>query len=87
MALWIGEVEDGPDGKAFDQIGMLMNRYLVHMAAIDALPETRLARQLQQIFWGRVFIVLPPVQLPSGTLTTPKANATDRDRASSGLVR
>ena len=56
-ALWIGEIEDGPEGKAFEQLAVLMNRFNVHVAAIDAHPETRLARDFQQKFWGRVFLI------------------------------
>jgi hypothetical protein len=57
QALWIGEVEDGPEGKAFAQLALLMNRFGVHLAAIDALPETRMAREFQTRFWGRVFLI------------------------------
>jgi hypothetical protein len=50
-ALWIGEVED------FDELALLMDRFQVKMAAIDHLPEGRLARAFQQRFPGRVYIV------------------------------
>ncbi len=50
-ALWIGEV-DNPD-----ELVNLMNRYRVHMAAIDRLPETRIAKGLAARFPGRVYLV------------------------------
>lgn len=56
-ALWIGEVQDDDRGLAFDQVADLMDRYNVAMCAIDHLPETRMARQLQARFPGRVYLV------------------------------
>jgi hypothetical protein len=56
LALWIGEVEDTPDGfSAFDNLGLLMERFHVNMACIDHLPETRLGRAFIERFAGRVY--------------------------------
>lgn len=49
--LWVGEVDN------FDELELLMDRYSVKMAAIDHLPEGRLARAFQQRFPGRVYLV------------------------------
>jgi len=55
-ALWIGEIEDTVDGfSAFDNLGLLMERYHVNMACIDHLPETRLGRAFIERFPGRVY--------------------------------
>lgn len=51
IALFIGEVDN------FNDLGRLMDRYGVKMAAIDHLPEGRLARSFAEQFPGRVFIV------------------------------
>lgn len=50
-ALWIGEVE------SFNDLEKLMRRYHIKMAAIDHLPEGRLARDFANKFPGRVFLV------------------------------
>jgi hypothetical protein len=58
-ALWIGEVEDTPDGfSAFDNLALLMERFRVNMAAIDHLPETRLARAFAERYAGRVYLAM-----------------------------
>lgn len=57
ISLWIGELEDDDEGLAFDKLSLLMDRYRVNLAAVDALPETRMARQFQGRHPGRVFIV------------------------------
>jgi hypothetical protein len=79
-ALWIGEVEDGPEGKAFEQLALLMNRFNVHLAAIDSRPETRLARSFQQKCAGRVWLI---------HLTGPKRQALDInwDQQEASVVR
>ena len=51
IALFLDEVED------FDQLSSLMERYRVRMAAIDHLPEHRLARRFAENFAGRVYLV------------------------------
>ena len=57
-ALWIGEIEDDDvEGLAFNRLAKLMVRYNVSMCGIDALPESRLARQLAARFPGRVYLV------------------------------
>jgi hypothetical protein len=50
-ALWIGEVE------SFDELAALFERFQVNMAAVDHLPETRLARSVAERFPGRVYLV------------------------------
>jgi hypothetical protein len=50
-ALFIGTCE------SFDELALLMERYSVNMAAIDHLPEGRLARAIAERFLGRVYIV------------------------------
>jgi len=55
-ALFIGEVD------SFDKLAQIMDIYSVRMAAIDHLPDGRLARSFAQCFYGRAFYVrfLPP---------------------------
>jgi len=50
-ALWIGEVNDP------EELRQMMDRYQVTMAAIDAAPETRIAKALANRFPGRVYLV------------------------------
>lgn len=50
-ALFIGEVEN------FNDLQRLMERFSVKMAAIDHLPEGRLARSFAERFPGRVYLV------------------------------
>ena len=50
-ALWIGEVD------SFDELAALFDRYQVSMAAIDHLPETRMARSVAERFPGRCVLV------------------------------
>jgi hypothetical protein len=50
-ALWIGEVD------SFDELAALFDRYQVSMAAIDHLPETRMARSIAERFAGRCVLV------------------------------
>jgi hypothetical protein len=50
-ALWIGEVD------SFNEIAALIDQHRVHFAAIDHLPEGRLARGLAQLYPGRVYVV------------------------------
>jgi hypothetical protein len=65
-ALWIGTIEwpDLPDIDApeavraiIQRLGALMATYDVKIAAIDHLPETRMARAFAESFPGRVFLV------------------------------
>jgi hypothetical protein len=55
-ALFIGPVE------SFERLAEMMDVYNVRMAAIDHLPDGRLAREFTQRFFGRAFYVrfLPP---------------------------
>jgi Phage terminase large subunit (GpA) len=55
-ALFIGTVG------SFDELAEMMDIYRVRMAAIDHLPDGRLARDFTQRFYGRAFFVrfLPP---------------------------
>jgi Phage terminase large subunit (GpA) len=55
-ALFIGTVA------RFEQLAEMMDAYNVRMAAVDHLPEGRLAREFTQRFFGRAFYVrfLPP---------------------------
>jgi hypothetical protein len=55
--VFVGEVEDGPDGSAFEQLCALMHRYGVSMAAIDHAPEGRFASAFAERFPGRVYRV------------------------------
>lgn len=63
-ALWIGKVDDGvapwgpmPGVKAFDILRLVMRRFGVRMAAIDAAPDGRLVRAFAADFPGRVWRV------------------------------
>lgn len=51
IALWIGEVE------SFTELDKLMARFTVKMAAIDHLPEGRLARAFAERHPGQVYLV------------------------------
>jgi hypothetical protein len=55
--VFVGEIEDGPDGSAFEQLCDLMHRYGVSMAAIDHAPEGRFASAFAERFPGRVYRV------------------------------
>lgn len=50
-ALWIGTVE------SFNDLAAKMDLYSVRMAAIDHMPEHRLARSFAERFAGRVYLV------------------------------
>lgn len=50
IALFIGEVDN------FNELGRLMERYSVHMACVDHLPDGRMARSFAERFAGRVFL-------------------------------
>lgn len=52
-----GRVLHVATAESFDEVAKLMDRFSVHMAAIDHLPEGRLARAFANRFLGRVFIV------------------------------
>ena len=60
-ALFIGEAD------SFDEVIALMYRYQVNMAAVDHLPEGRLARSFAERFPGQVYVVhfSPPMQADS----------------------
>jgi hypothetical protein len=53
--VFVGEIEDGPDGTAFEQLCALMDRYGVAMACIDRAPEGRFAKAFADAFPGRVY--------------------------------
>ena len=58
-ALWIGEVDrffDSEPGEG-PALETLMERFGVHLAVVDHLPEGRLARAFAERFRGRVFLV------------------------------
>jgi hypothetical protein len=54
--VFVGEVEDGPEGTAFEQICMLMRRYGVTSACIDRAPERRFSEAFADAFPGRVYL-------------------------------
>jgi hypothetical protein len=54
--VFVGEIEDGPDGTAFEQLCALMNRYGVTCACIDRAPERRFSEAFAAAFPGRVFL-------------------------------
>lgn len=60
---WAGEVE------SFEAVGQLMRRYAVTRAVIDALPETRKARELQAAFGHGVVWLAYYVTQKTGTRT------------------
>lgn len=74
-ALFIGEVD------SFDKLAEIMDIYNVRMAAIDHLPDGRLARDFTQRFYGRAFYVrfLPP--------TSPDLFILDREERSAAIKR
>jgi hypothetical protein len=58
VKLWVGEIEDDPArGPAIDQLGQLMVRFGVHMAAIDDSPDGRMSQAFAERFPGRVYRV------------------------------
>lgn len=64
LNVWISEQLSDTQGRAlylglvdsFEELAKLMDRYRIHMAAIDHLPEGRLAAAFANRFAGRVFI-------------------------------
>jgi hypothetical protein len=54
---------------SFDELAKLMDRYRVNMAAIDHLPEGRLARAFANRFAGRVYIVSYATETQKDVLT------------------
>ncbi len=77
-ALFIGEVE------SFDTLAEMMDIYSVRMAAIDHLPDGRLARDFTQRFYGRAYYVrfLPPAaREPFGFDPTERSAAINRTEA------
>ncbi len=55
--LFVGEVEDGPAGTAFEQLVRLMDTYSVTLAVIDSRPEGRFAQAFADALPGRVWRV------------------------------
>jgi hypothetical protein len=55
--VFVGEVEDGPDGTAFEQLCVLMHRYNVTLAAIDRAPERRFSAAFVHEFRDRATMV------------------------------
>lgn len=55
--VFVGEIEDGPEGTAFEQLCALMNRYGVTLACIDRAPERRFSEAFADAFPGRVYLV------------------------------
>jgi hypothetical protein len=55
--VFVGEIEDGPDGTAFEQLCALMHRYNVTIAGIDRAPERRFSSAFANTFPGRVVMV------------------------------
>lgn len=54
--VFVGEIEDGPEGTAFEQLLALMDRYGVRMACIDRAPERRFSEAFAAACPGRVFL-------------------------------
>lgn len=52
LHVWCGVVDD------FEELGRILKRYGVRSCAIDAAPETKKARELQQKLWNEVDIWL-----------------------------
>jgi hypothetical protein len=55
--VFVGEIEDGPDGTAFEQLCALMNRYSVTIAGIDRAPERRFSAAFVNAFPGRACMI------------------------------
>jgi hypothetical protein len=54
--VFVGEIEDGPDGTAFESLCALMDRYGVALACIDRAPERRFSEAFAGAFPGRVWL-------------------------------
>jgi hypothetical protein len=54
--VFVGEIEDGPDGTAFECLSALMERYSVTLAVIDRAPERRFSEAFAGAFPGRVWL-------------------------------
>lgn len=54
--VFVGEIDDGPEGTAFEQLCALMDRYGVTMACIDRAPERRFSEAFANAFPGRVYL-------------------------------
>lgn len=64
-ALFLGELTAMTSDELLDDLGGLMNRFGVHMAVIDHLPEGKMARAFAERFPGRVYIVSYSTNLSS----------------------
>ena len=73
--LFAGEVEDGPDGSAFDQLCALMRRFNVSMAAIHHAPKRRFSEAFAAEFPGQVYLV--GYKTPSPSSNVSPANVDD----------
>ena len=77
LNVWISEQTDDTQGRAlhiglvdsFEDLAKLMDRFRVNMAAIDHLPEGRLAAAFANRFAGRVFIVNYATETQKDVLT------------------
>lgn len=83
-ALWIGEVErffeyEAGEGPSLES---LMNRFGVHMAAIDHEPSGRTARAFAEKFRGLVYVVAY-----SGTTAQPEVLKVDDDMMTATIKR
>jgi hypothetical protein len=68
--LWTGEVDDKRLAQFIRLLGDLMMRFKVNMAAIDHLPDGRVARAFQAAFPGRVYVVALTGHQQKQVLTT-----------------
>lgn len=68
--IWAGELDDGPDGTAFEQLCDLMRRFNVTMACIDRAPERRFSEAFAAAFPGKVYLVGYKTPAPSTRATT-----------------
>jgi hypothetical protein len=85
-ALWIGTVS------SFEAVAELIDRFRVHMVAVDANPERRSARWLRGTFPGRVVLVefsLPladPLKLDTDDAGVPLRAVVNRTDAIDGMM-
>jgi hypothetical protein len=67
--LFVGEIEDSPDGTALEHLCALMRRFNVSMACIDRAPERRLSEAFAARFPGVVYLVGYKTPAPSSNAT------------------
>lgn len=84
--VFVGEIDDGADGTALEQLCALMDRFGVALACIDHAPERRFAEAFAAAFPGRVFLASYFTPRP-GAREAPQVWRVDEDAHHVALFR